>query len=74
MFIGAGLLYAADGALNYAQLHAALARHLTTAGHDRARPAGGGFATKAGLVPFHGWLADVHTAASGPVSRAVLRA
>src|SRR5215470_1306672 len=27
-----------------------------------------GFATKAGLVPFHGWLADVHTATSGPVS------
>jgi len=22
-----------------------------------------GFATKAGLAPFHGWLADVHTAA-----------
>jgi multicomponent Na+:H+ antiporter subunit D len=27
-----------------------------------------GFATKAGLAPFHGWLADAHTAAPGPVS------
>src|SRR6266568_2759158 len=31
VFIGAGLLYAVNGALNYAQLHAALARHLSTA-------------------------------------------
>src|SRR5690242_11663295 len=30
VFLGAGLLYAASGALNYAQLHAALARHLST--------------------------------------------
>src|SRR5437764_186995 len=29
VFIGAGLLYAGTGALNYAQLHDALARHLT---------------------------------------------
>ncbi|HEV2633529.1 MAG TPA: proton-conducting transporter membrane subunit [Actinocrinis sp.] len=28
----------------------------------------GWFATKAGLVSFHGWLADAHTAAPGPVS------
>jgi multicomponent Na+:H+ antiporter subunit D len=27
-----------------------------------------GFATKAGLVPFHTWLPDAHTAAPGPVS------
>ena len=27
-----------------------------------------GFATEADLVPFHGWLADAHTAAPGPVS------
>ena len=27
-----------------------------------------GFATKAGLVPFHAWLPDAHTAAPGPVS------
>jgi multicomponent Na+:H+ antiporter subunit D len=27
-----------------------------------------GYATKAGLVPFHTWLPDAHTAAPGPVS------
>ena len=68
VFLGAGLLYANTGALNLGQLHL-----------DLAAPAGvldavalgllvAGFATKAGLVPFHGWLADAHTAAPGPVS------
>lgn len=68
VFIGAGLLYAVNGALNYAQLHAALARHLSTADVIALGLLVAGFATKAGLVPFHGWLADVHTATSGPVS------
>ena len=68
VFIGAGLLYAANGALNYAQLHAALERHLSTADVIAFGLLVSGFATKAGLVPFHGWLADVHTATSGPVS------
>jgi multicomponent Na+:H+ antiporter subunit D len=68
VFIGAGLLYAANGALNYAQLHDALARHLTTPDLVALGLLVAGFATKAGLVPFHGWLADVHTATSGPVS------
>jgi multicomponent Na+:H+ antiporter subunit D len=68
VFIGAGLLYAVNGALNYAQLHAALARHLSTADVIALGLLVTGFATKAGLVPFHGWLADVHTATSGPVS------
>jgi multicomponent Na+:H+ antiporter subunit D len=68
VFIGAGLLYATTGALNYAQLHDALARHLTTPDLIALGLLVAGFATKAGLVPFHGWLADVHTATSGPVS------
>ena len=68
VFIGAGLLYARNGALNYAQLHDALARHLTTPDLIALGLLLAGFATKAGLVPFHGWLADVHTATSGPVS------
>jgi len=68
VFIGAGLLYAANGALNYAQLHNALARHVTTPDLIALGLLVAGFATKAGLVPFHGWLADAHTAAPGPVS------
>jgi multicomponent Na+:H+ antiporter subunit D len=68
VFIGAGLLYAQNGALNYAQLHHALARHVTTPDLIALGLLLAGFATKAGLVPFHGWLADAHTAAPGPVS------
>jgi multicomponent Na+:H+ antiporter subunit D len=68
VFLGAGLLYAKTGALNLGQLHLALA---VPAGVLDAVALGllvAGFATKAGLVPFHGWLADAHTAAPGPVS------
>ena len=62
-------MYATTGALNYAQSMAPRARHLTTPDLIVSRPAWWPvFATKAGLVPFHGWLADVHTATSGPVS------
>jgi multicomponent Na+:H+ antiporter subunit D len=68
VFIGAGLLYAATGALNFGQLHLVLARHVTTPEVIALGLLVAGFATKAGLVPFHGWLADVHTATSGPVS------
>ena len=68
VFIGTGLLYAVNGALNYGQLHDALARHLSTPDLIALGLLVAGFATKAGLVPFHGWLADVHTATSGPVS------
>jgi multicomponent Na+:H+ antiporter subunit D len=68
VFIGTGLLYAVNGALNYGQLHNALARHLSTPDLIALGLLVAGFATKAGLVPFHGWLADVHTATSGPVS------
>ena len=68
IFLGAGLLYAKHGALNYAQLHNALGGHPSTPDLIALGLLIGGFATKAGLVPFHGWLADAHTAAPGPVS------
>lgn len=68
IFLGAGLLYAQHGALNFGQLSAALARHTTTSDKVAFGLLVAGFATKAGLVPFHGWLADAHTAAPGPVS------
>ena len=68
VFIGAGLLYAEHGALNFAQLHDSLAGHLATPDTIALGLLVAGFATKAGLVPFHGWLPDVHTAAPGPVN------
>jgi multicomponent Na+:H+ antiporter subunit D len=68
IFIGAGLLDATTGALNFGQLHAALRGHLSTPDTVALGLLIAGFATKAGLVPFHGWLADAHTAAPGPVS------
>ncbi len=68
IFIGAGLLDATTGALNFGQLHAALRGHLSTPNTVALGLLIAGFATKAGLVPFHGWLADAHTAAPGPVS------
>ena len=68
IFLGAALIYANHGALDLAQIQNVL--------RSGARPADlaalalliAGFATKAGLVPFHGWLPDAHTAAPGPVS------
>ena len=68
VFIGSGLLYAQHGALNFGQLHTALAGGARTADLVALGLLIAGFATKAGLVPFHGWLADAHTAAPGPVS------
>ena len=68
IFLGAGLLYARHGALNFGQLHSSLAGNVTTPDKVALGLLIAGFATKAGLVPFHGWLADAHTAAPGPVS------
>jgi multicomponent Na+:H+ antiporter subunit D len=68
VFIGAGLLYAGHGALNFAQLHDALGRQVSIPDLIAFGLLLAGFATKAGLMPFHGWLADAHTAAPGPVS------
>jgi multicomponent Na+:H+ antiporter subunit D len=68
VFVGAGLEYARHGALSFAQLHDALAGHVSTTDAVALGLLVAGFATKAGLAPFHGWLADVHTAAPGPVN------
>jgi multicomponent Na+:H+ antiporter subunit D len=69
VFIGAAMLYTRTGALNFGQLH------LATAGMPTSRAAlvaiallVSGFATKAGLVPFHAWLPDTHTPVPGAVS------
>jgi multicomponent Na+:H+ antiporter subunit D len=68
VFVGAAMLYATSGALNLGQLHNAV-----PAAPDRAQLFAiallvAGFATKAGLVPFHGWLPDTHTPVPGAVS------
>ena len=68
VFIGAGLLYSKTGALNLGQLHLDLAAPTGVLDAVALALLVAGFATKAGLVPFHGWLADAHTAAPGPVS------
>lgn len=68
IFIGSGLLYAQHGALNMGELHVALSGPARTADVVALVLLVSGYATKAGLVPWHGWLADAHTAAPGPVS------
>jgi multicomponent Na+:H+ antiporter subunit D len=68
MFLGVGLLYARTGALNMAQIGAALDGH-------RADPLVivamvllfAGFLTKAAAIPLHFWLADAHSVAPTPV-------
>ena len=68
MFIAVGLLYARTGALNMAQIGAALGSH-------HADPLVIvamallflGFLTKAAAVPLHFWLADAHAVAPTPV-------
>jgi multicomponent Na+:H+ antiporter subunit D len=68
MFIAVALLYARTGALNMAQIGAALGSH-------HADPLVivamvllfAGFLTKAAAVPLHFWLADAHAVAPVPV-------
>jgi multicomponent Na+:H+ antiporter subunit D len=68
IFIATALLYTEHGALNLGQLHQALSRHTGTADLIALGLLISGFATKAGLMPYHGWLPDAHTAAPGPIS------
>jgi multicomponent Na+:H+ antiporter subunit D len=68
MFTGIGLLYARTGALNMAQIGAALNGHhadpLVLAAMSLLFI---GFLTKAAAVPVHFWLADAHAVAPAPV-------
>ena len=68
VLLGVGLLYAQHGELNFGALHDALRHDVTTSDRVALGLLVAGFATKAGLIPFHGWLPDAHTAAPGPVS------
>lgn len=68
VFVAAALIYSGHGALSFGQIHASLASKVTTADLVALALLIWGFGTKAGLIPFHGWLPDAHTAAPGPVS------
>jgi multicomponent Na+:H+ antiporter subunit D len=68
VFVGAAMIYSGHGALNFGQIHEALRSHTDDADLVALGILLMGFATKAGIVPFHGWLPDAHTAAPGPVS------
>jgi multicomponent Na+:H+ antiporter subunit D len=68
VFAGAGLLYRAYGALNLGQLHDALSGKVSVVAVLALALLIGGFATKAGIVPFHGWLPDAHTPVPGGIS------
>jgi multicomponent Na+:H+ antiporter subunit D len=68
MFIGLAMLYARTGALNMAQIGAALDGHhadsLVVVAMSLLFV---GFLTKAAMVPLHFWLADAHAVAPTPV-------
>jgi multicomponent Na+:H+ antiporter subunit D len=68
MFVGVGLLYARTGALNMAQIGAALDGHhadpLVVVAMSLLFI---GFLTKAAAIPVHFWLADAHAVAPTPV-------
>jgi multicomponent Na+:H+ antiporter subunit D len=68
VFIGAGMLYSKHGALNFGQLHDALQHGADVASRFALALLVAGFATKAGLMPFHGWLPDAHTPVPGAIS------
>jgi multicomponent Na+:H+ antiporter subunit D len=68
VFVGMGLLYQQHGAVNFGELHRAMAGAATRVDVAAVALLLAGFATKAGLVAFHTWLPDAHSAAPGPVS------
>jgi multicomponent Na+:H+ antiporter subunit D len=68
VFVGAGMLYTTSGALNFGQLHDAVPVHPSRAQLLAIALLVAGFATKAGIAPFHGWLPDAHTPVPGAVS------
>lgn len=68
VFIGAGVLYRETGALNLGQLHDVMPATPTRATLLAIAVLVSGYATKAGLMPFHGWLPDAHSPVPGAVS------
>ena len=68
VFLGASFLYVRTGGVDFAQIYLSLQAHVQLPDTIALGLLLAGFATKAGLVPFHGWLPDAHTAAPGPVS------
>jgi multicomponent Na+:H+ antiporter subunit D len=68
VFVGAAMLYSGHGALNLGQLHQSLPASRRDVDLVALALLISGFATKAGLVPFHGWLPDVHSPVPGAVS------
>lgn len=68
VFVGAAMLYATSGALNLGQLHDAVPAAPGRTQLFAIALLVAGFSTKAGLVPFHGWLPDTHTPVPGAVS------
>lgn len=68
VFVAVGLVYGHHGGTNFGQLHDSIGQHLHTADLVGLALLIAGFGTKAGLMPFHGWLPDAHSVTAGPVS------
>jgi len=68
VFTAAAMLYATSGALNLGQLQRAGPGTPPRAQLVAIALLVAGFATKAGLMPFHAWLPDAHTPVPGAVS------